>query len=77
MKGFLVFITSFIILFFIFQTVAGILLTFSYEPPLSEPAVHTAVTSFGNVNYLPFVVSLMSAVIAYAIVHLRRKPQIA
>ncbi|WP_173918341.1 hypothetical protein [Halobacillus sp. Marseille-Q1614] len=62
MKGLLVFLISFIVLYSVFQSASGLLLTALH---ISEAFGMTSFIEFGYINYIPFAVSLLSAVLAY------------
>lgn len=71
MKRFIIFVLSFILLFGIFQVLSGLLLTLFYVPNISSTWAKTADLpqhiEFGRVSAIPFLIAILSAVVAYFI----------
>ncbi|GAB1780166.1 hypothetical protein COE08_27940 [Priestia megaterium] len=65
MKGYTVFIVSFIALLFVFQILSGLFLTLTYEPEMSG-SFNSTISTVGNesVNYT-FLTSIIAATISF------------
>jgi len=65
LKGYTVFIVSFIALLFVFQILSGLFLTLTYEPEMSG-SFNSMISTVGNesVNYT-FLTSIIAATISF------------
>lgn len=66
MKKYIVFIVSFILLYFVFQIGTGLLLTYFYSPDVSSiSGANGRQVEFGSVSAFPLLLILPIATIAY------------
>ncbi|PPA69532.1 hypothetical protein [Jeotgalibacillus proteolyticus] len=67
MKKFIVFILSFVLLYFVFQIGSGLLLTSLHTPDFTPNNQFSGEVVFGQTSIIPFLGALLIAALAYVV----------